>query len=391
MKSGFFCFILIVGFFISSTSKAALWVAKNQWDQNWENKFSEWISSEVKPKFFIENNITTDCADAVISLRWIFARNNSLPMASSSGSGYITNLSSKWDQFDISTSWKSDTRFLKALRSINDATDTKTLFRDVYPIELNSKNLKSGTLFVDSTSTSGHAQWISQMSFDGMSNPITFYASTVPQRVREMLVYPFMKNKWPEKNKNGFARFRWAVQSSGVVSLKSAESMPGYSLEQFTLAETLSATYDFDDYVTAKLIGQPLDGLRKLQNLVSHLVQRIENRVPVVQEGYKVCSPNKCAVDSSAFYNQSTYSRDGAIQFLIIGITELIYSDKYTQSVDDQVAGQMVLRWSQFQNNIKIDLGFMQTELGYIVSNWNTNTFSSDPNDSIEKRWGFAP
>lgn len=113
--------------------------------------------------------------------------------------------------------------FLKALKSINQATDTKSLFQDVYPVELNVKNLKPGTLFVDSTVSSGHAQWIAQTTFDGMSNPILFYASTVPERVREVLVYPFMKIKWPEQSKNGFVRFRWAVQTGGAVRLKSAK------------------------------------------------------------------------------------------------------------------------------------------------------------------------
>lgn len=380
---------LIFIFIISLDLKASLWSAQNQWDQSWEDKYSVWIAKEIKPTFFKENNISTDCADAAISLRWIFSRIHSLPAASTTGSGYITNLNSKWDSSPTSADWKTDRRFRSALREINDSTDTKTLFHDVYPVELNSKNLRSGTLFVDSTITTGHAQWIAQMNFDGGSNPILFYSSTVPQVVREMLIYPFMKPKWPEKNKNGFAKFRWAVQSNNQVSLKSSESMTGYSLEQYQLGLRLSNTYDFDDFVTERLLGQPLGGLQKLQSLASHLVQRLENRVPVVQAGFKFCLVNKCAQDSENFYNYSTYSRDGSIQFIIIGIAALIYSDRYTQNVDDQVAGQMQNRWSQLQDNVKIDLGFKEIQLGYIIQNWNTNKNLSDPNDSIEKRWGF--
>jgi hypothetical protein len=370
--------------------QAALWVAENQWDQNWENQYSEWISKQVKPQFFIENQITTDCADAVISLRWIFSRINSLPMASSSGSGLITNLSNRWDSAPTSLDWKTDQRFRAALRSINDSTDTKTLFRDIYPTELNVKNLKPGTLFVEATSTTGHAQWISHINFDGVNNPIMFYSSTVPQAIRETLVYPFMKIKWPEQNVNAFGRFRWPVQTAGQVKLASSESMPGYSLEQYQLALKLSKSYNFDDFVTERLTGHPLEGLQKLQNLVGHLAQRLENRVPVVVAGFNACAPNKCIKDSTKFYNHSTYSRDGAIQFLIIGITEMIYSDKYIRSIDDQIAGRIVLKWSQLQNNIRIDLGFKNIELGYIVNNWNESLISSDPNDTIEKRWGFV-
>lgn len=165
--------------------------------------------------------------------------------------------------------------------------------------------------------------------------------------------------------------------------------MADYSLEQYELANQM-ADYNFDDFVTERLLGNPMDGLRKLQNLASHLIERIEKRVPVVEEGYRVCSAKKCIPDSSTFYNHSTYSRDSAIQFLIIGIAELIYSDKYTRNVDDQLAGQMILKWSQIQNNVKIHVQNKDILLGHIILNWNINNkVSSDPNDPIARRWGF--
>ena len=383
-----FCGLILI-FLISLNTQASLWVATNQWNENWEAQYSNWVSTEVKSTFFLENKISTDCADAAISLRWIFARINSLPMASTAGAGSITNLSTSWDFLPANTDWKAERRFQTALKSINDSTDTKTLFHDVYPVELNSKNLRPGTLFVDSTVATGHAQWISQMTFDGMNNPITFFSSTVPQMMRDLLVYPFMKPKWPVQNQNGFARFKWAVQSNVKVYLKASVDMQGYSLEQYQLASQFSNTSDFDDFVTERLIGQPLDGLRKLQNLASHLIQRIENRVPVIVAGVKACAPNKCAKDSETFYSHSTYARDGAIQLLIIGITELIYSDNNKKNVDDQIAGQMLARWSQLQTDVKIDLGFKSVELGQIVINWNSALISSDPNDFVQKRWGY--
>lgn len=382
-----FIFILAIAL-MSFRAQAAVWVAQNSWDESWEKKYSEWITTSVNPQFFQTYQISTDCADAVISLRWIFSRINSLPAAATVGGSILSNLSSKWDQKSTASDWNQDSRFLAAIKDINSSTDTKSLYKDLYPIQLTAQYLTPGTIYINATQSTGHAEWISKNYFDGINNPITFFSSTVPKQVRETLVYPFMKTKWPEKGAHSFMRFRWAIQSKGSVQLKSQAEMPGYSLEQFELASQYSANYDFDDFVTARLIGQPLDGLRKLQNLVSYLAQRIENRVPVVQAGFKACQKG-CSPESSLFYSHSTYSRDAAIQFLIIGITELIYSDKYVHNVDDQLAGQMVLRWSQLQNDIVIDLGFKQTQLGYIVNNWNMQTISSDPNQPIEKRWGF--
>lgn len=382
-----FLFLLI--FFQSCLSSATLWVAQNDWSDDWEKKYSQWLSAEVTPQFFIENQISTDCADAVIALRWIFSRMNALPAANTTVSGLVSHLSSKWDHLGTSTDWKSDSRFKTALKEIVHSTDTKTLFKDTYPIELNRKYLVPGALYMNATSTSGHAEWISKMSFDGMNNPITFYASTVPQQVRELLVYPFMKTQWPIKNENGFVRLKWVRQIGNNVSIVTEKEMPGYSLEQYQLATRFSDKMDFDDFVTERLIGQPLDGLRKIQNLTSHLVQRYENRVPVIEKGYRFCQQKGCAQESGNFYNHSTYSRDTAIQFLIIGITELIYSDRYSRNVDDELAGQMVLKWSQNQSNIFIDIGFAKVSLGDLVARWNEKKYSSNPNESIQKRWGF--
>lgn len=369
--------------------QAALWTPENQWSEEWEKKYSQWITSEVNPQFFIENQISTDCADAVISLRWIFSRMNALPAANTTVAGLVSQASTRWDNIQAGDHWKTDLRFKTALRDIVNATDTRTLFKDTYPIELNRKNLVPGTLFMNATSASGHAEWIAKMSFDGMNNPITFYASTVPQQVRELLVYPFMKTQWPTRNENGFVRLKWVRMSGNSPVIISEKEMPGYSLEQYQLSSLYAGKMDFDDFVTERLIGQPLDGLRKLQTLTSHLVQRYENRVPVIQKGYQFCRQKSCAKEGINFYNHSTYSRDTAIQFLIIGITELIYSDRYSRNVDDELAGQMVLKWSQNQSNIFVDLGFTKVSLGTLVAHWNEKKYSSDPNESIEKRWGF--
>lgn len=372
---------------LSIQSQAALWKAENDWSETFEKKYSEFIEKTVTPDYLKQKNITTDCADAAITLRWIFARENLLPMASlSAGGGLITNNSSQWDSVA-----SSNERFLRAVRDINNATDSKTLFRDLYPVKLNTQNLVAGTLFVNATQSSGHAEWIARTNFDANNSVITFYASTVPQQVREFLVYPFMKVKWPEKNKNGFMRFRWAVKSAAGITQISSEKMQGYSLEQYELGQIgqSAADMDFDDFVVSRMIGNPQDGLQKLQILASVLSERIENRNPVVDEGFKICGGGKCKPESLQFYNHSTYSRDGAILFLIQGIFDLLYSSRYKLNVDDQMAGQMVLRWSQLQTDIQFNITGRSLMLGEIVALWNEAKISSDPNDSVARRWGL--
>lgn len=383
-----FFLLFSVSLFFSVQALSAIWTAKNAWNEEWEKKYSLWIEKEVGPSYLKNLNLSTDCADAVLSLRWIFARQNELPMVSSTSKGQsVSNLSSSWDQHLINSDWKKDQRFLTALKSINNATDTRTLFKDLYPVKLSPKFLNPGALYVNSTEASGHAEWVAKTSFDGISSPIVFYASTVPQQVRDFLVYPFMKVKWPLKNKNGFMKFRWAVRSGNEVNFVSSEKMPGYSLEQYELGA--SADQDFDDYIATRFIGHPLDGLQKLKVFASHLAERIENRVPVVKEGFRACGGGKCLnQEASSFYNHSTYSRDGEILFLIQGVFELIYASR-NYVIDDQMAGQMTTLWSQLQSDITFDIAGQKMNLGQVVQNFNLNKISADPNQTIEMRWGL--
>lgn len=379
-------FLFLFGF--AFQIQAQIWTAKNSWNEDWEKKYSLWIEKEVTPSYLKDLGISTDCADAVLSLRWIFARQNELPMLSSTAQGKsISNLSSQWDKYSTNGDWKKDQRFLSALKNINDNTDTRTLFKDLYSVKLSPKFLTAGTLYVNSTESSGHAEWVAKTSFDGQHSPIVFYSSTVPQQVREFLVYPFMKVNWPLKNKNGFMKFRWPVVSGRNLNFVSAEKMPGYSLEQYELGA--AADQDFDDFIATKFAGQALDGIQKLKVYVSHLAERIENRIPVVKEGFRICGAGRCPnTNSVAFYNHSTYSRDGEILILIQGIFDLIYVNR-NFSIDDQLAGNMTLLWSQMQSDVVFEIAGKKINLGQVVQNFNLNKCSSDPNQTIELRWGF--
>jgi hypothetical protein len=368
---------------------AAIWVAENSWNEEYEQKYSQWIRDEVTPQFFQNHQIPTDCADAIITLRWIFSRAHSLPMASSTGDGIVTNLTTTWDRFPTDQNWFNDRRFLEALRFINNNTNTRTLYSDLYPIELNAKNLRPGAIFIKTTESSGHAEWIARTQFDGINAPITFYSSTVPKQVRELLSYPFMRKHWPKQGQNGFGQFRWAVQTSRGVSLVSAQDMPGFSQEQFELSLILSPKIDFDDFIIKRLLGYPLDGIRRLNLLVSQLTRRFEDRVKIVEQGLQACQKGGCTPGTLIYYSHSTFSRDDAIQFIIIGITELVYSNRYDSIIDEELSGHLLFRWSHLQTQIKIDLGFTSVPLGQLVANWNEKKHQSDPNYSIPERWGL--
>ena len=58
--------VLSMSLFIGASAQAAVWIEKNQWNEDWENKYSAWVQEKVTTDMFININspyfgIATDC------------------------------------------------------------------------------------------------------------------------------------------------------------------------------------------------------------------------------------------------------------------------------------------------------------------------------------------
>ncbi len=126
-----------------------LWEVKNRWSQEWENKFSAWISENVNEDFFVKYGLSTDCADAVLGIRWIFARIHSLPVANhiSISSTLFTHLSmpKNWRKIPKGDVWHQDKLFMTALNYVMRLANTRTMLLDAYPVELTRRGLQVGS------------------------------------------------------------------------------------------------------------------------------------------------------------------------------------------------------------------------------------------------------
>ncbi|MGZ3695577.1 MAG: hypothetical protein ACXWQO_15815, partial [Bdellovibrionota bacterium] len=68
------------------STTAAVWAVRNQWDDSWEAKYQAWVTRSWNVDIFTHPNspyvgLLPDCADAVYSMRAIFASENGLPFA----------------------------------------------------------------------------------------------------------------------------------------------------------------------------------------------------------------------------------------------------------------------------------------------------------------------
>jgi hypothetical protein len=153
----------------------SLWPVTNQWSWDWEVKFAQWVQTELDRTWWTRHRLATDCADVAYSARWIFARNNGLPMANRLGNGqWFTNRSVKpeWKRLPSAAEWHKDKRFLAALNYFLDFVFTHSLWQDSYPVAINAAAIIPGAHHLSLTDTSGHTQFIHKVGLQPDEIPI---------------------------------------------------------------------------------------------------------------------------------------------------------------------------------------------------------------------------
>lgn len=368
---------------VGSQAKAlvpdVLWEAEHKWDLAWETKFSQWIAKEVDPQFWVRNQIATDCADVLYSLRWIFARIHHLEMASRlSGGDFVTHRSvrSSWSQLPTHPDWRQDKRFRAALNYILDNTYTHSLMDDSYPIQIQFGAISEGVYHLDLHRDSGHTQIIARTSGTGETDmPFVIIQSTTPRKIREVSYGGFWYRDQPLRGKGGLLRMRWPVFSPRGVSLLSSNQMPYFSEDQYAkdFLRTSKTSYNTEVYLR---LDPNLDFSKVVKKAYESLKTMFQDRVGIVKEGYEICVKSACDPSSSNYDNWSTPSRDARILDLMNQIEALMMQGSVSSSVD---------LYSPF-----LEVEGEQYSLEAVMSAWKGKRFSSDPRDVVAKRWGVS-
>lgn len=352
---------------LRESSKEMIWVPKNTWSWEWELKFAEWIQNEVDVDFFQKNKIATDCADVMYGLRWIFSRINYLPAANRiMDNVYFTNRSLKdeWKSLPTHAEWQKDKRFLKALNFIMSQTYTHTLYKDAYPIALNTEAIWPGAFNLIVHKKSGHTMVIYRRfpASDGVK--VSIFASTIPKQVRilsESRLYPATY----KQNEIAILRMRWPTFNGDKVGLVNSEQMPFYSTEQFSGAVTN----------INRILNPNPNWKIEYEDLISSIKKLLEQRKVVVEEGFKACFPDKCKPDSVEYENYSTPNRDQRLAQAFHLLYQEVSSEDYP---DLEVRNKTEVIFEIFNVKLTFD------EALFFVG---APFFSSDPNHSIERRW----
>lgn len=387
--------------------KAAIWIhdSNRQWDNHWQQAYSQWIENEVNGTYFKDlgepyASLYLDCADTHYALTAYFARAHRLPF--SVNSGRTTNLLSRFDHI-----LDPDQRLSAFIDYLQNHYGTESLVhKDSYPPPLDQ--LMPGDLFMWKTGSKGnhtrHTYIIKKINsngaFDVLYSTQASAALYKPLRLRQNFMFrKAPKNTGQDKNRWGFRRMKLPQHSK----LKQ-EAVPGASLSQYELARNSSSLHFFIQVQEANQMAleTPEETFNRLfQSLCSSVIDRID----IVNKGLKQRDKlNGQCMDFRDYDTHSTPARDSGIMSDYDRLE--YYLNKFSEegSLYDINSETRKLIMAIFSNALSeagkeklyeycpINFGPQpehKTELSAFREALFSSQVSYHPNDSLLQRWGF--
>jgi hypothetical protein len=401
--------LFITLFSLSST--AMVWENKNTWNEDWENKYRQWVQKNMNREIYKENGplgeVKTDCADAVLASRIMFSYLHNLPFSISNPTGeridsypFVHNELDKWDHIQ-----DEQKRVVKFIEYIGDSVGTDFLARHA-TYSVKPELITSGDTYVYKNGGTRHSYVIKEIGPNGNQH---LFWSTTPKKVRKLSTSVGLPGSGFDSSPWGYRRFRWP-EFMGASESEIYEEL-GRSQRQYVLA---------DQYGYHKVLKKIRDLLKvedeeleeMLKRLVSNSCSALEDRVEIVNLAISYQKEINRCMNREEFDNYSTPSRDQKLKDHILEIIE-IWKEAYVSgstagvSIEFQRAlnylagvGENRTIFSRRSDEDKVYLRKLckvelpTDKLGtfdlYDFYSLNKkNKISHNPNDNIFRRWGL--
>jgi hypothetical protein len=359
-----------------------LWVPiKNAWEQSDEDAYSAWFAEQTTD-FNQDTGLLADCADTGLLFRWVYARQNLLPIANTlTGSGKLFghfSSNAAWDALPTNADWKQDERFKAAMRYLFNNTYTRTVVSDIYPTVISPAYVRPGSMFMIIRPTDGHTQTIHEV------NPnygiFTLWGNEpASESVFESALLIEIQNKMTI---GMWRQVRQVTSSAGTTwELTPANQMPGYSTAQFT--QVFNSNGEMNDWLNSQLGVQESDSAR-LQVLERAFEQGLQTRLLMTAESIPFCVVNPCSTTSANYDNYSTFARDAKLiseQQEIAGLIAKMGPDSSDVNNFEQNVGA----------EGEVIKGSGLTYLRLVTDPTLLPKLNSDPRFPYEARWGITP
>lgn len=364
-------------------SAEPLWTTvKSEWSAIDEANFAKWVSENISAKFAEGEGVKFDCADFAVFVRWIYAHDNRLPVANSlAGSGKLFGHWSgnvDWNHLPTHRDWRKDARFKEALKYLFKGIFTHTIKNDLYPVKLSASYITPGTVLLNLYSDySGHTQVVSKIGNECNGRDcIKVLSGNEPAAEHAYEEMAWILNL--KQGKGGFLRWKLPIKSWFSWKFKTAEEMPGYSLEQYS-----HQNLDNDAYIQLVFdkIGLKLSPLSRTMAALDAMESQLAQRIQITIAGHFLCHVQICDSNSTLYDNFSTPSRDLRFQE---------WQMTFQNYVSQVPAEDMHLIQKRLDNYMLFPvLGTPYTYKDYILNTDNIwNRMSADPTKPIYERWG---
>ena len=373
----------------ASQAHAAVWPTTRNWTSADEDGFSDFIAK--LPLDFFQNDrdfggIPTDCADAAYTLRTIYAFRNGLPVSYSTYNGVVTNDTNQFDSIQDPIK-----RVRKFIARINVDTGTSTLSKDTYPISINRKSLRAGTMFlhpqgntkVPLTYRAGHVYYIQDVPANGI---VKLISSTVPAAVRSLnphngLVFA------PMDVTGGYRNWRWP----------NGRLQGNESDQQFKIAKWYPGSYkdgvlwnNWTSKIEELILTKRATVKERLHAAWENLEHAVIQRGQAVNEGwaeYNLKTPFAKCMNDTDYDNYSTPTRDAKVQ------SELVAFRAYAQDyLGVPRANKKSPKLLSYFRTKKMDVGIGRLiDVSDLQNAFDTYHLQiSEPEHSPEVRWGLT-
>jgi hypothetical protein len=377
-----FLIILLATYF--NTSFANVWTTTNTWNNDWENKYSKWVEEEVKTSIFKSGryaDLNTDCADAVYTIRAIYAYENGLPFEFRNPNKYGQRFTNKISQFNRHSK-SNDLRFRKFLNWMHRLISTFSLGYDTYSPKIDEHTIKPGMTFL---LHKVHVYMIKKIDAIGIPQLIS---STVPRKIRNLdtdFMVPTPDEEEMTKDLGGFRAWRWPKQLFWSKARLQANNL--YSDEQYlAFKKSEEEDDDFEEIIAFKLSGGVKESTEdKIQRYIKLTMDQLKERVEIVQTGHTFYSQPNRSFTSQDYYNHSTPSRDSRLVEAVYSLMEL--NDEFIMEGIDK---KDVLK-TNLENEILVVAPGIEVNVYKLILKLyaEDNVLSGNPRHSIERRWGL--
>jgi len=402
----------------ASQAMASVWESTAEWNQDSEKEFADFIQNKVTVDIFSSRRspyygISTDCADAVYTLRVIFAHDHQLQFAMKnprSPRELITSDMDRWDNLPV------EQRFIKFVNYVKDMGTSQSLIEDTYPIAINKTYVTAGTVFlnpilgnVPGLMNDGHSEYVQSIESTGY---ISFLSSTVPAAVRRLNV-TLVNTLVPQVTTGGFRRF----MQPAFYGMKLSE-LPGYSTEQFRMGhwqeramDSRQQIFEWHEAIRNRLRDRVASPEEVMGYLIENICTLLKTRVTAVDEAAARLQGHSCLDPQSAEYDDlSTPSRDSRIfdnYALLEELLKIQDSRSDTEKVYDALRSSRGAGSSPITSTINVETydmgrarsGLEQCNVEYMPGQTmnayelykvtKSGHLESNPNYSIPVRWGI--